>query len=115
MFQAAPTTHDNDADSAYWTRSSYTTDDRSSARFYDEQVSECVYVYHEYMCIIMLSEKSVQLCTKADNYVLELTHADNICVVESSRSSSVMHALHAYNFESLSTAHVLSMCTDTDS
>ena len=58
------------------------------------------YAYHEYMCIIMLSEKSVQLCAKADNCVLELTqqlsHADNICVVESSKSSSVMHALHTY-------------------
>ena len=67
------------------------------------------------MCIIMLSEKSVQLYAKADNCVLELTHADNICVVESSKSSSVMHALYTYNFDSLSVVHVLSMCTDTDS
>ena len=113
MFQAARTVHDIDADSARGT--SITADDRSSARFSDDEVSECVYVYHEYMCIIMLNKEGVQLCAKADNCVLELTHADNICVVESSKSSSVMHALHAYNFESLSTAHVLSMCTDTDS
>ena len=47
MFQAALTTHDIDADSAIWTRSSIITDDRSSCRFSDdEEVSECVYVYH---------------------------------------------------------------------
>ena len=54
--------HDIDADSGIWTHSSIITDDRSSCRFSDEEVSEYVYVYHEYMCIIMLSEKSVQLC-----------------------------------------------------
>ena len=73
MFQAALTVHDIDADSAIWTRSSIITDDRSSCRFSDEEVSECVYVYHEYVCIIVLSEKSVQLCAKADNCVLKLT------------------------------------------
>ena len=53
MFQVAQqTVHDIDADSAIWTRSSIITDDRSSCRFSDEEVSECVYVYHEYMCII---------------------------------------------------------------
>ena len=47
MFQAALTVHDIDADSAIWTRSSIITDDRSSCRFSDDdEVSECVYVYH---------------------------------------------------------------------
>ena len=47
MFQAALTVPDIDADSAVWTRSSIITDDRSSCRFSDdEEVSECVYVYH---------------------------------------------------------------------
>ena len=36
-------------------------------------------------------------------------HADNICVVESSKSSSVMLPVHTDNFESLSVAHVLNM------
>ena len=45
MFQAALTLHDIDADSAMGT--SIITDDRSSCRFSDdEEVSECVYVYH---------------------------------------------------------------------
>ena len=47
MFQAALTVHDIDADSAIWTHSSIITDDRSSCRFSDdEEVSGCVYVYH---------------------------------------------------------------------
>ena len=47
MFQAALTTHDIDADSAIWTRSSIITDDMSSCRFSDdEEVSECMHVYH---------------------------------------------------------------------
>ena len=55
MFQAALTTHDNDADSAIWTRSSIITDERSSCRFSDdEEVSECVY-YHN---ATIVSEKS---------------------------------------------------------
>ena len=46
MFQAALTVHDIDVDSAIGTRSSIITD-RSSCRFSDdEEVSECVYVYH---------------------------------------------------------------------
>ena len=47
MFQAALTVHDIDADSAIWTCASIITDDRSSCRFSDdEEVSGCVYVYH---------------------------------------------------------------------
>ena len=47
MFQAALTTHDIDADSAIWTRSSIITDDMSSCTFSDEEeVSECMHVYH---------------------------------------------------------------------
>ena len=47
MFQAALTVHDIDADSAIWTCTSVITDDRSSCTFSDdEEVSECVYVYH---------------------------------------------------------------------
>ena len=60
MFQAALTVHDIDADSAIWTCSSIITDDRSSCRFSDdEEVSECVYVYHK---AIIVSEKCMQLC-----------------------------------------------------
>ena len=60
MFQAALTVHDIDADSAIWTRSSIITDDRSSCRFSDDdEVSECVYVYHN---ATIVSEKSMQLC-----------------------------------------------------
>ena len=60
MFQAALTVHDIDADSAIWTCSSIITDDRSSCRFSDdEEVSECVYVYHN---ATIVSEKSMQLC-----------------------------------------------------
>ena len=46
MFQVAQlTTHDIDADSAIWTRSSIITGDRSSCRFSDdEEVSKCMYV-----------------------------------------------------------------------
>ena len=45
MFQAALTVHDIDADSAMGT--SIITDDKCSCRFSDdEEVSECVYVYH---------------------------------------------------------------------
>ena len=55
MFQAALTTHDIDADSAIWTRSSIITDDRSSCTFTDdEEVSDCVY-YHN---ATIVSEKS---------------------------------------------------------
>ena len=79
MFQAALTTHDIDADSAIWT--SIITDDRSSCRFSDvEEVSECVHVYHN-ATIIIVNEKSN--CAKVDN----------ICVVESSKSPSVMPAV----------------------
>ena len=47
MFQAALTVHDIDADSAIGMCSSIITDDRSSCRFSDdEEVSECVCVYH---------------------------------------------------------------------
>ena len=47
MFQAALTVHDIDADSAIWTHSSIITGDRSSCRFSDDdEVSECVYLYH---------------------------------------------------------------------
>ena len=54
MFQAALTTHDIDADSAMGT--SIITDDRSSCRFSDdEEVSECVCVYHN---ATIVSEKS---------------------------------------------------------
>ena len=60
MFQTALTEHDIDADSAIWTRSSNITDDRSSCRSSDdEEVSECVYVYHN---AAIMSEKSMQLC-----------------------------------------------------
>ena len=45
MFQAALTTYNIDADSDIGF--SVITDDRSSCRFSDdEEVSECVYVYH---------------------------------------------------------------------
>ena len=45
MFQAALTVRDIDADSAMGT--SIITDDRSSCRFSDDdEVSGCVYVYH---------------------------------------------------------------------
>ena len=58
MFQAALTIHDIDADSARGT--SIITDDRSSCRFSDdEEVSECVYVYHN---DTIVSEKSMQFC-----------------------------------------------------
>ena len=54
VFQAALTTHDIDADSAIWTRSSIITDDRSSCRFSDnEEVSVCMYII-----MLQLSEKS---------------------------------------------------------
>ena len=60
MLQATLTTHDIDADSAIWTRSSIITDDRSSCRSSDdEEVSECVYVHHN---AAIVSEKSMQLC-----------------------------------------------------
>ena len=56
MFQAALTVHDIDADSAIWTCTSIITDDRSSCGFSDdEEVSECVYVYHN---VTIVSEKS---------------------------------------------------------
>ena len=59
MFQAAQlTVHDIDADSAIWTCSSITTGDRSSCRFSDdEEVSECMYVYHN---VTIVREKSMQ-------------------------------------------------------
>ena len=58
MFQTALTIHDIDADSARGT--SIITDDRSSCRFSDdEEVSECVYVYHN---DTIVSEKSMQFC-----------------------------------------------------
>ena len=44
MLQAALTVHDIDADSAIWTHSSIITDDKSSCRFSDEEVSEFVYI-----------------------------------------------------------------------
>ena len=60
MFQAALTVHDIDADSAMGT--SIITDDRSSCRFSDdEEVSECVCVYHN---ATIVSEKSMQLCKR---------------------------------------------------
>ena len=47
MFQEALTVHDIDADSAIGTCSSIITDDRSSWRFSDDdEVSGCVYIYH---------------------------------------------------------------------
>ena len=57
MFQAAQlTVPDIDADSAIWTCTSIITDDRSSCRFSDDdEVSECVYVYHN---ATIVSEKS---------------------------------------------------------
>ena len=59
MFQAALTTHDIDADSAIWTRSSIITDDRSSSRFSDdEEVSVWVYVYHN---ATIVRAKGIQL------------------------------------------------------
>ena len=62
MFQAALTVHDIDADSAMGT--SIITDDRSSCRFSDdEEVSECVCVYHN---ATIVSGK-VRNCAKADN------------------------------------------------
>ena len=48
VLQAALTTHDIDVDSARGT--SIITDDRSSCRFYDDEVSMCVYVYQCYNC-----------------------------------------------------------------
>ena len=66
--------------------------------------------------------------------VCNCTNADNIYVADSSKSSSVMPAVHMHNFENVSVAeeivhlqnhanclylqtklcaHVLSMCTDT--
>ena len=73
MFQAALTVHDIDADSAIWTRSSIITDDRSSCRFSDdEEVSECLYVYHN------------------ATIVCNCENADNICVVKSLKGSSMM-------------------------
>ena len=57
MLQAALTPHNIDADSATGTCSSIITDDRSSCRFSDdEEVSECVYVYHN---ATIVSEKSM--------------------------------------------------------
>ena len=50
VFQAALTVHDIDADSARGT--SIFTDDRSSCRFSDEEVSECVYVIIIFTLII---------------------------------------------------------------
>ena len=83
MFQAAQlTTHDIDADSAIGTCTSVITDNKSSCRFSDdEEVSECVYVYH-----------NTTICTKVDN----------ICVVDFSKSSSV----HMHNIESLNIVHM---------
>ena len=46
MLQAALTTHDIDVDSARGT--SIITDDRSLCRFFDDEVSVCVYVYQCY-------------------------------------------------------------------
>ena len=64
MFQATLTVHDIDADSAIWTCTSIITDDRSSCRFSDdEEVSECVCVYHN---ATIVSGK-VRNCAKADN------------------------------------------------
>ena len=81
MFQAALTVHDIDVDSAIWTRSSVTTDDRSSCRFSDEEVNECVYVYHK--------------CYKCEGQKYAIANTDNICVVEFSKGSSVStHAQH---------------------
>ena len=57
MFQAALTVPDIDADSAVWTCSSIITDDRSSYRFSDEEVSKCVYVHH----VTIVSEKGADL------------------------------------------------------
>ena len=52
------TPHDTDADSAMGV--SIITDDRSSCWFSDdEEVSECVCVYHN---ATIVSEKSVQMC-----------------------------------------------------
>ena len=99
VFLAALTTHDIDADSAVWTHSSIITDDRSSCRFSDdEEVSE-------YMYIIMLQLCKSRWCEwKSRQYLC--------CEIF---SFSVIHAVRTHNFESLSVAHVLSMCTDTDS
>ena len=47
MFQAALTVHDIDADSAVWMCASSITDDRSSCKFSDEEVSDtsvCMYI-----------------------------------------------------------------------
>ena len=91
MLQAALTTHDIDADSAIWTSSSIITDDRSSCRCSDdEKVGECVYVNHN---ASIVSEK-----------VCNCANADNIYVAESSKSSSVMPAVHIHNFENVSVA-----------
>ena len=69
MFQAALTIHDIDADSARGT--SIITDHRSSCRFSDdEEVSECVYEYHN---AAIVSAKSMQMCKSMQimlNFVL---------------------------------------------
>ena len=49
-----------------------------------------------YHIAVIVSGKSIQLCK-----------SDNICVVESSKSSSVMPAVHMHNFESISMAEII--------
>ena len=49
-----------------------------------------------YHIAINVSGKSIQLCK-----------SDNICVVESSKSSSVMPAVHMHNFERISVAEII--------
>ena len=85
MFQAALTVHDIDADSAMGT--SIITDDRSSCRFSDdEEVSECVYVYHN-------ATRKVCNCANTDNIDSEVFKRffSDAC-------------LHMHKFESISAA-----------
>ena len=118
--QAALTVHDIDPDSGVGT--SVITDDRSSCRFSEyKEVSEYMYI-----TMLQLWVRKVWNCAKADN----------IWVLRSSKSSSVIPAVYMLNFESVSVAeeiidienhgnclhvqtklcgHVLSMCTNADS
>ena len=58
MFQAVLTVPDIDADSAIGTCASIITGDRSSCRFSDDEVSECVYALRCYEAKIEESEKA---------------------------------------------------------
>ena len=60
MFQAALTTHNIDADSAMGI--SIITDDRSSWFSDDEEVSECVYVYHNATIVVQLRGSVKKRC-----------------------------------------------------